>query len=267
MTVTYHWTDVDVLHDLRLVRVPGTGGTSFLFHGKPIELRDFWIATTPVTQALWQHVMGVNPSKHVSPKCPVENVSWNQVTQADGFLDRLNTLVLPKVVASGSTLRFRLPTETEWEYAARGGPDWRDGFRWSGSNNPDDVAWYGPRWTAAHDLFARIAGWRIAWRGTNRIMQLMPRRPSHTHDVGLKQPNQLGLYDMSGNIWEWCQDICTDVVNVPADGSAYGGTGDERRLRGGCFNNWDMHCQVFWRYGITPEAHDGCLGLRLALSS
>jgi len=261
----YKWSDAGLDHEFCLVRVPGTAGSPFLFHKRPIEINEFWIGSTPVTQALWQHVMGVNPSLRLSPRCPVENVTWTEINAPGGFLDQLNAKVLPRV-AAGSGLRFRLPSESEWEYAARGGPSWRDGFRWSGSNDPDEVAWYGPRWTAAHDLFARIAGWRIAWRGTHLVMRLLPRRHTHAHDVGLKAPNQLGTYDMSGNIWEWCHDVCTDdLAAVPADGSPYLGPGNERRLRGGCFHNWDMHCQVFWRYGITPEAHDGCLGLRVVL--
>jgi formylglycine-generating enzyme required for sulfatase activity len=77
----------------------------------------------------------------------------------------------------------------------------------------------------------------------------------------------LGLYDMSGNIWEWCQDVCTDDLNeVPADGRPFESAGSERRLRGGCFKNWDLFCTVDWRYGIDADAHDGCLGFRLVLA-
>lgn len=95
----------------------------------------------------------------------------------------------------------------------------------------------------------------------------MHERRTRTHPVALKAPNQLGLYDMSGNVWEWCQDVCTDDLNeVPADGAPYLGPGDERRLRGGCHTNWDLHCTVSWRYGITPDAHDSCLGFRVALA-
>jgi formylglycine-generating enzyme required for sulfatase activity len=134
-------------------------------------------------------------------------------------------------------LEFRLPTETEWEYAARGGPHWRDAYRYSGSNDIDAVAWY------------------------NR------RHGDHTQPVAQKAPNQLGLYDMSGNVWEWCQDTYTRDVNlIPRDGKPYSGTGDERVLRGGCFHNWAAHCTVSKRYEIASSFHDGCIGLRVVLA-
>ena len=85
--------------------------------------------------------------------------------------------------------------------------------------------------------------------------------------MATKLPNQLGIYDMSGNVWEWCQDVCVDDIDVvPADGSPYLGPGSERRLRGGCHHNWDLHCRVWWRYGIASDAHDGCIGFRVVLA-
>jgi formylglycine-generating enzyme required for sulfatase activity len=170
------------------------------------------------------------------------------------------------MTAAGDDLRFRLPSETEWEYAARGGPHWPDGFAFSGSNDPDAVAWYGPRWTRAHDAIASVLGPRLGWRVVGQL-RIGMRKPTRTHAVATKAPNQLGLYDMSGNVWEWCQDVCTDDLNtVPGDGAPYLGAGAERRLRGGCHHNWDLHCTVTWRYGIEPGAHDGCIGFRLALA-
>jgi sulfatase modifying factor 1 len=209
-------------------------------------------------------VTSSNPAVRPDLNCPVENVSWDEVNASGGFLAKLNSSEILEAVAGGEQLRFRLPTETEWEYAARGRPHWPDGFRFSGSNDPDEVAWYGPRWKGAHDMVCRILGPRAGWRAVNRLRKMLPQRETHTHKVAAKAPNQLGLFDMSGNVWEWCQDVCTDDLSrVPTDGSAYEGPGEERRLRGGCHHNWDLHCTVYWRYGIIPSAADGCIGLRI----
>ena len=266
----YRWRDQADDHELTLVWVPGTDGRPYRFGPGPgeraIEVAGFFMAATPVTQAFWQHVMGGNPAVRPDLLCPVENVSWVQITEPGGFLERLNASETLSTVSGGdATLHFRLLSETEWEYAARGGPRWRDGFSFSGSNDPDAVAWYGPRWTHGYQRVVELFGWRIAWR----LVNWLPGREqfTRTHPVAMKAPNQLGLYDMSGNVWEWCQDVVTDSIDaVPADGRPYLGPGDERRLRGGCHNNWDLHCRVWWRYGIQQDAHDGCIGVRLALA-
>jgi formylglycine-generating enzyme required for sulfatase activity len=232
-----------------------------------MEVDGFFMATTPVTQALWLHIMGESPAVHPDPHCPVENVSWEQITAPDGFLNRLNASeVLLRVAAGDATFRFRLPSEAEWEYAARGGPHWRDDFAFSGSDDPDEVAWYGRRWRRSDQALVELLGWRAGWRLANRLRKLFPRR-TRTHTVGEKAANQLGLFDMSGNVWEWCQDVCTGELDaLPGDGRPYSGPGTERRLRGGCHHNWDLHCRVWWRYGIEPGAHDGCIGFRLVLA-
>ena len=245
---------------LRLVFVPGTDGHPYLFggcdQGVPVDIPDFHIGATPVTQALWMRVMGSTRTRNPQPQHPVTDVSWEDVTGPNGFLQRLNASD-----SDGARGHFRLPTETEWEYAARGGPHWRDDYRFSGSNDADAVAWYGSRWSNTRSLGMRLLGRRLGWRIFGRQL----RGSTSTHPVGNKRSNQLGIYDMSGNVWEWCQDLCTDeFAAVPRDGTAYLGAGDDRRLRGGCHHNWDLHCTVSWRYGIAPDFHDGCVGFRLA---
>jgi formylglycine-generating enzyme required for sulfatase activity len=249
-TVGYRWNVGGRDHDSEMVYVQGTRGRAYRF-GDPaaprlVEVQDFWIGRVPVTWALWTHIMGDNDDKaHLSrqrvPELPLENISWGEITRPGGFLDRINQSPVRAAISAGvgpAAGPFRLPSETEWEYAARGGPNWTDGFVFSGGNDPDAVAWYDRR------------------------------HGDHTQPVGQKAPNQLGIYDLSGNVWEWCQDVYTrDVEAVPADGTPYVGPGDERVLRGGCFHNWAVHCTVFKRYYIAPDFRDGCIGLRLVLSS
>jgi formylglycine-generating enzyme required for sulfatase activity len=267
----FAWDSQTGRQELVLVWVPGTSGTPYEFgHGagrRQVQLAGFYIGTTPVTQALWERIMGDNPAVQRDPHCPMENVSFQQINEPGGFLDRINAGDVLKSVAEGDAdLCFRLPTESEWEYAARGGPHWRDGFAFSGSNDPDAVAWYGRRWRRGDQVLVDLLGWRVGWRVACRTRKLLPRH-TRTHAVAAKAPNQLSLYDMSGNVWEWCQDVCTeDLDAVPNDGRPYAGPGTDRRLRGGCHHNWDLHCRVWWRYGIQPDAHDGCIGFRLVLA-
>ena len=159
----------------KMVKVAGgtfqMGGTSEqgsdVLDEKPVHsvtLSDYHIGQTEVTQELWQAVMRSNPSEITgNNQRPVDNVSWKDCQK---FIKKLNRL---------TGKNFRLPTEAEWEYAARGGNKSR-GYKYSGSDNPDAVAWYGDN-----------SGFK-------------------THPVATKQSNELGLYDMSGNVWEWCQD-------------------------------------------------------------
>ncbi len=243
--IRYRWTDGGEPREFALALVRGTEGDPYTFgeppNELPIEVPAFYIGVVPTTQAFWSHIAGAdrNPAIHRGPDHPVENVSWELLTQPGGFLQQLNESGAAASLREqvGHPVEFRLPTETEWEYAARGGPSWKNRFRFSGSNDIDTVAWYD-----------RVHG---DW----------------TQPVALKAANQLGLFDMCGNVWEWCQDTHSpDVKLVPTDGSPFIGPGEDRVLRGGCFHNWAMHCTVSKRYEIGRQYQDGCVGFRVVLS-
>jgi formylglycine-generating enzyme required for sulfatase activity len=167
---------------------------------------DYYIGKYEVTQALWKAVMGKNPSKSKGDNLPVDQVSWDDCQK---FLSKLNRI-------TGKT--FRLPTEAEWEYAARGGNKSR-GYRYSGSNNLSDVAWF------------------------------MDNSGSETHAVGTKEANELGIYDMSGNVWEWCSDWYHDDYFQIANKTNPSGHdyGTERVVRGGSWFSNDVFCNVSGR--------------------
>ena len=188
---------------------------------------DYYIGKYEVTQALWQAVMGSNPSKYKGDNLPVEMVSWNDCKE---FISKLNSMTGRK---------FRLPTEAEWEYAARGGKKSR-GYQYSGSNNISDVAWYS---------------------GNCGNISVI-----NTHPVGKKQANELGIYDMTGNVWEWCQDMY-GYYSLSTQKNPTGSTGGNKRVtRGGSWFNTRESCRTSDRVDSSPDRHFEGLGLRLALS-
>lgn len=198
----------------------------------PVTLSDFAIGETEVTQALWEAVMGSNPSHFKGVNSPVENVSWNDCQE---FITKLNTI-------TGRI--FRLPTEAEWEYAAAGGL-YRKGFLYAGTNDIDKVAWH---------------------KGNSE---------KQTHAVKQKEPNEFGLYDMTGNVWEWCQDYYdghyydkyeyskTPVVDPCNDTPGFF---PNRVYRGGSWHDDGKYCRVLYRSNNGPGIKHQSLGLRLALT-
>jgi len=206
-----------------------------------VTLDGYMIGETEVTQALWQAVMGNNPSEFKGDdQRPVENVSWDDCQE---FIEKLNT-------ATGQ--RFRLPTEAEWEFAARGGTNSK-GYKYSGSNNIGDVGWY---WQNSGDRF--LSGTDSDWD-----LVKIEQNNSKTHPVGTKQPNELGIYDMSGNVWECCNDWYGDYSSGSQTNPQGPSSGSFRVGRGGSWDN--VGCRVSLRFNGTPDNGDNSLGLRLAL--
>ena len=185
--------------------------------------KDYYMGKYEVTQALWKAVMGRKPSFFEGDNLPVEWVSWNDCQK---FISKLNKM---------TGRRFRLPTEAEWEYAARGGKKSR-GYQYSGSSNISDVAWYDGN------------------------------SGSKTHPVGTKQANELGIYDMSGNVYEWCQDSYVSYVSASQTNPTGAVSGAFRVGRGGGWNCIARGCRSAFRYGYAPDDRDSYLGLRLVLS-
>ena len=188
-----------------------------------VSLSSFYIGKYEVTQALWKAVMGSNPSRFEGDNLPVERVSWND---CQTFLRKLNAM---------TGKNFRLPTEAEWEFSARGG-NWSRGYQYSGSNVLSDVAWYDDN------------------------------SGSKTHNVGTKAPNELGIYDMSGNVWEWCQDWYGDYHGYSQTNPTGPSCGANRVYRGGRWGRGAWLCRVAFRDNYTPGSRGNGLGLRLALS-
>ena len=187
-----------------------------------VTLSSYYLGETEVTQELWQAVMGSNPSKFKGADRPIENVSWDD---CQTFIRKLNSL-------TGKT--FRLPTEAEWEYAARGGNK-SQGYKYSGSNTVGNVAWFDDN------------------------------SGSKTHSVKIKSPNELGIYDMSGNVWEWCQDWYGSYSSSPQTNSTGPASGSGRVDRGGGWGNNARGCRVSFRDYITPDFRSYRLGFRLVL--
>ncbi len=198
----YQWDDEKPVHQVTLTN-------------------NYYIGKFEVTQALWQAVMGNNPSGFKDDNLPVEFVSWNDCQEFIGKLNRL------------TGKNFRLPTEAEWEYAARGGNK-SQGYQYSGSNNLPDVAWY------------------------------YENSGNKTHPVGTKQPNELGIYDMSGNVLEWCQDWKGNYNSSAQTNPKGPVSGSDRVLRGGSWDSSAVFCRSLCRSIGLPY---GCsVGFRLCLS-
>ena len=205
-----------------------------------VTLSSYYICKYEVTQDLWEAVMEYNPSDFKGDRNPVDCVNWFECQE---FIKKLNTLTGKK---------YRMPTEAEWEFAARGGNKTK-GYKYSGSDNIEDVAWY---WRNSGDK--RLGGrWKENALFDNKCC---------THPVGLKQPNELGLYDMSGNNYEWCSDWMGEPDSTPQTNPQGPETGTYRVIRGGSWFDLPESCTPTANEGSFPKAHGYYIGLRLVLS-
>lgn len=211
---------------------------------KPIHkvtLQSFRLQATPITQAQWQNVMGNNPSSFHGDNLPVEEVSWNDVQL---FLKKLE---------NQSGVKYRLPTEAEWEFAARGG-NWSKGYIYSGSNDLKEVGWF---WKNSGDRYLK---W--TWSGTR-----IERNNCRTQKVKSLKPNELGLYDMSGNVWEWCEDEYQDNYSKAASNGSACATGEDRFVvRGGSWHLHDYYCRPTFRNHYCSGERVSWVGFRVAMS-
>ena len=219
--------NMNLSNDYRMVYVQG--GIYTMGNGeigkKRVTVKGFYMGETEVTQALWKEVMGNNPSHFKGDGLPVESVSWDDCQE---FIQKLNAKTGKK---------FRLPTEAEWEYAARGGIQSKE-YEYAGSNSIDDVAWY-----------------------YNNCGSLTQSNDPRTHSVKSKQANELGLYDMTGNVWEWCSDSYQykeKTANIDAGNAS-------KVVKGGSWFNTDFSCKVSFHYNFNPDSHSATHGVRLVM--
>lgn len=230
LSISFIWAETFTVNGVTFEMVPVEGG-QFLMgsddadafdNEKPAHketVNDFSIGKTEVTQALWETVMGSNPSFHKGSDLPVENVSWEDCT---AFITKLN---------EKTGKNFRLPTEAEWEFAARGGKKSKN-YKYSGSNAIEDVAWH------------------------------LSNSGEKTHPVAMKTPNELGLYDMTGNVSEWTSDKWSANYDSARNG---GSSGDYRTYRGGNWNSDSWVCHTSYRDRRYESGISYCLGFRIAL--
>lgn len=212
----------------------------------------YWLADAPCTQAVWERVMGENPSYFTSADRPAENVSWDDCQE---FLKRLNE--------SSPELMARLPSEAEWEHACRGGTPtatWVGDLEILGENNApllDEIAWYGGNSGQDYELDQ-------GYDSTNWPNKQYPHTKAGTHEVRKKQANPHGLHDMLGNVYEWCVDMAGTYEAQAVTNPAPSTMGPGRVIRGGSWVGRARFVRAAGRYGFSPGHRADYLGFRLA---
>jgi len=215
----------------------------------------YWMAETPCTQELWEAVMKNNPSRFKSPRRPVEQVSWEDLEE---FMKRLNRLI-----DEDQGPKARLPTEAEWEYACRAGTTtatYAGEIEILGENNApvlDPIAWYGGNSGGKFDLDSGVDS-------SDWPKKQYPHTRAGTREVGSRQPNGWGLYDMLGNVFEWCADVKTSYEAVAVeDPGLVEARGPRRVFRGGSWNDYARGVRAAYRHWLAPGNRRDSLGFRL----
>jgi len=199
----------------------------------PVQVRGFYLGKYPVTQAVWERVMGHNPSYFKGCNRPVEQVSWAGIKKT--FIPQLEQLL--KKTGHLYPTGYGLPSEAQWEYAAKGGKHWQEGFVYAGGDKVEEVGWY--------------------WENSQEMTQA----------VGLKLPNALGLYDMGGNVWEWCENewqnypLSKETVN---NNKLTKNSSTLRVFRGVSWNGRPRLLRSAIRYYNNPTDRSNFIGFRLS---
>jgi len=244
-------------------------------HG--VIVSDFYIGKYEVTQKQWVKIMGENPSKNKGNDLPVENVTWDEVQE---FIYKLNAF---------TGKNYRLPTEAEWEFAARGGVKSKK-YVYSGSNNLNDVAWYdansGDR-ILKDDIRDKCLENYDKDHCKDTYNNILISNKNKSRNIGTKNPNELGIFDMSGNVTEWVNDRYSENwywneyksgVQIdpqgPTDNNCRTGWAARKSYSNRCAHigrggSWDRdirYCHVSWRHYYYPDSRNSGLGFRLARS-
>ncbi len=206
-----------------------------------VTIDSFYIGKYPVSQQLWKGIMGNNPSEYIGERKPVENVSWydavefcNKLSDKEG-LEKCYIGSVGNIRCNWNANGYRLPTEAEWEFSARGGGS-SELYKYSGSNNIDDVCVY------------------------------LSKNGIGSKEIGTKMPNELGIYDMSGNVWEWCWDLYGEYISKTVSNPTGSTEGTHRVYRGGCWYSYSSHCRCAFRSKNHPMVKNAFIGFRIARS-
>ncbi|MBR4631620.1 MAG: SUMF1/EgtB/PvdO family nonheme iron enzyme, partial [Treponema sp.] len=225
-----------------IIRMVEVQGGAFMRDGFEITLSKFKISEMPVTQELYEKIVRRNPSNFKGADLPVEQVSWLDAIKFCNLLSRKEGLklcykkdFLGAIVCDFTADGYRLPTEAEWEFAARGG-EASLGFRFSGSNNLNEAGWY------------------------------CVNSKEKTREVKKRKANEIGLFDMSGNVWEWCNDFFAPYPAKPLKNPRGQPTGDMRVARGGSWNSTAEECSVTSRASFSPAEINSAIGFRIVRS-